>query len=133
MPVRDNRALAKRLSEAVNKGNVEAIQALFPDESQQAVQQFGKMARTALPDLKLTIEDTITEKDKIVLRWSARATHKGDATYGRLGRVKGTGHPIDVTGITILQIADGKIVETWGETGELDALDQLKLLPKTQA
>ena len=36
------------------------------------------MIRTAFPDLHCTLEDMIAEGDKVVLRWSGRATHQGD-------------------------------------------------------
>ncbi len=36
------------------------------------------MSRTALPDFHTTIEDMIAEGDKVVQRFTARGTHKGE-------------------------------------------------------
>lgn len=130
MPASESQVLVRRLIQAVNKGDLSAIGELVPSESRGAVERFNGMARQALPDLQLTIDDTIAARDKVVIRWTARATHKGAAEHPRLGKVKATGKPLSVTGITILQIANGKIVETWGETSELDALEQLGAVPK---
>jgi predicted ester cyclase len=131
MPAANSKALVKKLAEAVNAGNATALQGLFPAADQADVKKHSASARSALPDLKLTIDDTIAEGNKIAIRWTARATHKGEFAHPHLGKVKGSGRPMAVTGITILQVDDGKITEAWGETGELAALEQLKLLPKT--
>jgi predicted ester cyclase len=45
-----------------------------------------------------------------------------------MGRVKPTGRRIEVTGMTILQIRDGQVVDTWGVTDELTGAEQLGLL-----
>ena len=59
---------------------------------------------TAFPDLQFTTEDEIAEGNKIAVRWTLRATNLGEYQ----------GHPptsktITVTGISIFQIANGKI------------------------
>jgi hypothetical protein len=42
--------------------------------------------------------------------------------------VKPTHKPIKVSGITIHQIENGKVINTWGETSELQGLEQLGLV-----
>jgi steroid delta-isomerase-like uncharacterized protein len=64
----------------------------------------------AYPDLTITIEDTITEGDKIAARCTVRATHTGDG----LGLTP-TNQPIEFTGLTFVKIKDGQIVEAWNE------------------
>ena len=100
------------------------------DDPDLKVEDLHRTARTALPDLQLTIDDTIAERDKVVIRWRAEGTHKGAGRHHLLGAVKASNRRLSVTGITILQIKDGKVVETWGETSELDALTQMGKLPK---
>jgi predicted ester cyclase len=129
MPAASSKALVKKLAAAVNAGDATALQGMFPAADKADVKRHSAAAKSALPDLKLTIDDTIAEGDKIAIRWTARATHKGEHAHARLGKVKGTGRPMAVTGITILHVEGGKIVEAWGETGELDALEQLNMLP----
>ena len=74
----------------------------------------------AFPDLKFTVEDTISEKDKLVVVWTATGTHKG-AFMG----IAPTNKKASVSGITIHQIADGKILEStavWDAIGLLQEL-----------
>lgn len=62
---------------------------------------------TGLPDLKFTVDDTVSEGDKLVVAWTITGTHKGEF----LG-VPPTHKRVTFSGITINQIADGKILET---------------------
>ncbi|MBI3304185.1 MAG: ester cyclase [Deltaproteobacteria bacterium] len=52
--------------------------------------------RTAYPDTRFTIEEQVAEGDKVVTRWTARGTHKGE-----LRGIAPTGKRITVTGISI--------------------------------
>ncbi len=72
------------------------------------------MLGSAFPDLHITVEDPIVEGDKVVTRFSIRATHKGDLTG-----IPPTGKPINVTGISIIRFIRGKAVEEWIEEGGL--------------
>ena len=72
----------------------------------------------AFPDLKFTVNDTISEKDKLVVDWTITGTHKAEF----LG-VPGTNKKVSISGITINQIADGKIIES---TAAWDSLSVLK-------
>jgi predicted ester cyclase len=65
---------------------------------------------SAYPDLNITVEDTVVEGDKIAARCTVRGTHSGDG----IG-VAATNQPIEFTGLTIVKIKDGKIVEAWNE------------------
>lgn len=73
---------------------------------------------TGLPDLKFNVDETISEKDKLVVAWTITGTHKGDF----LG-VPATNKVVSFSGITINQIADGKIIEStviWDGLGLLE-------------
>lgn len=62
---------------------------------------------TAFPDLRFIIEQTICEKDKIAVSWTLTGTHKGEF----LG-IRPTGKKLAVAGVTIHQVADGKILDS---------------------
>jgi len=67
-------------------------------------QELKPQLRTLLaetPDLEHTIEDIITEGEKMAYRWTMRATNQ------QAGKQE-VHH-----GITFMRIADGKIVEDW--------------------
>jgi steroid delta-isomerase-like uncharacterized protein len=59
------------------------------------------------PDAQFSIEETICEKDKIAVSWTLTGTHKA-AFLG----IAPTNKKVSLTGITIHQIADGKILDS---------------------
>ncbi len=65
---------------------------------------------SAYPDIKITVEDTIAEGDKIAARCRVSGTHKGEG----LG-VAPTHSPVEFTGMTFVKLKDGKIAEAWNE------------------
>jgi len=75
---------------------------------------------TGMPDYHTAIEDLIAEGDKVVARVRITGTHTGDF-YG----IPPTGKHIDLSGVYIVRIADGKIVEHWGEENGVTVLRQL--------
>jgi steroid delta-isomerase-like uncharacterized protein len=60
-----------------------------------------------LPDLKFIVDDTISEGDKLVVYWTITGTHRGEF----LG-VPPTNKRVSFAGITINQIANGRILES---------------------
>jgi len=73
---------------------------------------------TGLPDLHFEVDDTITEKDKLVVYWTITGTHRGEF----LG-VPPTNKKVSFSGITINQIRNGKIIEStviWDGLGLLE-------------
>ena len=72
------------------------------------------------PDLHLSNDDMILSGDRGVLRWSATGTHEGD----QLG-MPATHKTVRLTGIDILRVADGRVVERWGETNGLEMMQQV--------
>jgi steroid delta-isomerase-like uncharacterized protein len=82
---------------------------------------FYDRLRGTFPDLQIDVEDTIAEGDKVCVRWSCTATHGGDG----LG-VAPTGVTINVTGISILRVAGGKLVEGWQNWDMLGMMAQIR-------
>jgi len=76
------------------------------------------------PDLKFTVNDTISEKDKLVVDWTITGTHKGEF----LG-IPATNRKVSISGITINQIAEGKIIESNAIWDGLNLLRQLGAAP----
>jgi predicted ester cyclase len=77
--------------------------------------------RSAFPDLHVVTEDLLEEGDRVALRWRAEGTHRGD-----LMGLAPTGKPVTLTGIEILRLKDGKIVERWAEDNGQAVLAQLR-------
>jgi len=72
------------------------------------------------PDLKFTVDETVSEKDMLVVAWTITGTHRGEF-HGILP----TNKKISFSGITIHQIADGKILESTAQWDVLAFLQQL--------
>jgi len=129
----DNKTLVRQLTEEVwNNGNVDQVDELaatnlvshdpnFPiSNGPQGLKQHVKQIRTAFPDLRETIENTISDGDTVVTRWSCRGTHKGNL----LG-IGPSGKNCNVTGITIHRLQNNKIVETHTNFDALGLLQQI--------
>lgn len=65
---------------------------------------------SALPDLHVTIEESVSKGDKIWARIRINGTHTGEG----LG-VAPTNQPVEFTGMLIVREEDGKIAEAWNE------------------
>ena len=119
-----NKALVRRWFEEVwNKGRAEAIDEMFAadgiahglsDDAENPLRgpadfkPFHETFRGAFPDIEVIVEDMIAEGDKVAARCSVRGKHTGD----HLG-VAASNAPVDFTGVSIVRIKDGKIVEGW--------------------
>ena len=73
--------------------------------------------------MMIVVEDLIAEADKVVARCSVRAKHEGDF----LGRAA-TQSPVEFTGIAIVRIDNGKIVEAWNNFDFMTLHKQVGLL-----
>jgi steroid delta-isomerase-like uncharacterized protein len=133
----DNKALNRRfVEEVINQGNTDAIDELidpgvvdhaappgFPT-GREGAKQFAAMMRSAFPDLYLTIEDMISEGDKVVMRSTWSGTHEGEF----MG-IPATGRRVTVSAIDISRVADGKMVEHWEQSDALGLMQQLGVVP----
>ena len=94
----------------------------------EGAKQLVAVYRNAFPDLRFTIDEQIAEGDKVVTRWSADGTHKGE-----LVGIPATGKTSTVTGITVDRFVSGKIAETWGIFDQFGMLQQLGVIPMPEA
>jgi steroid delta-isomerase-like uncharacterized protein len=91
----------------------------------EGLKQLLAMYRETFPDLHYTVEDLLSEGDRVAFRWSVTGTDRG----GLMGN-KPTGKRVHVTGISILQIADNRIQTVWQQFDNLGFLKQLGIDPK---
>ena len=138
-PAEENRALVLRWFEEVwNKGRTEAVGEMFADDSvaygladdggEPTYGPAGFMAhyrkvREAFPDITITVVDVVAEGDKVAARCVVRGTHTGDG----LG-FAATHKPIEITGLLISRIKDGKFVECWNTFDLLGLYRQLGVI-----
>jgi steroid delta-isomerase-like uncharacterized protein len=79
----------------------------------------------ALPDVRFTLEDVISEGDRMCLIWTARGTH-----LGALMNIPPSGRAITVRGVSIFRLQDGQITQAeyiWDVAG---LLRHIGLLPE---
>jgi predicted ester cyclase len=79
----------------------------------------------AFSDLRMAEADSVTEGDKLAFRWLLSGTHEREF----MG-VAGTGRRVEAMGMDIVRVADGKIVEHWGEFDAMGLLRQIGAIPR---
>ena len=90
----------------------------------EGIRQFITVFRTAFPDLRITVDDVVTEGEKVAYRGTGRGTHRGEL----LG-VAPTGRAVTVTYTVIARVAGGQFQEDWLDFDALGLLQQLGAIP----
>ncbi len=96
------------------------LQRGYPESEKQTVIRDN----TVIPDTRIEIVDQIAEGDKVVTRWRATGTHTGP-----MEGVQPTGNRIDLTGVHIHRLKDGKIVEVWAVDDLFGLMQQMGVIP----
>lgn len=134
MLIEKNQTIFRRLvEEAFNQGDYQVLhECIAPDYVEH---QFGlqptiagfqrdiHFLRTAFPDFHLTIEDMVSDGDKVWVRMTARGTNCG----GFMGPPNGKTFTVVV--FDMCRFQDGLLVEHWGSPDRFALLSQLDLLP----
>lgn len=143
MSVEENVNLMRRWFEEVwNQGKIQTVRDLLaPDaigigqledgsnvRGPASFVPFVERIRGAFPDIKVVIEDAFGSGEKVVVRWSANMTHRGN----QLG-MPATGKAVRLTGITIARIVGKQIIEGWDNWDQLAMLEQIGAYQRTQA
>jgi steroid delta-isomerase-like uncharacterized protein len=138
----ENKVLTRRSWEIVSEGNLDTLEDALaevyadnvvlhePDEDVRGIEglkQFVSMIRSAIPDLRITLEEDIAEGDKVVSRWRAQGTHQGE-----LMGIAPTSNQVMITGITIHRIEEGKIAEEWENWDALGLMQQIGAVPSPE-
>jgi predicted ester cyclase len=129
----EGKTLARRyFEEVINQGNLAVADQIFAsdyiDHSAQPGSPTGPMAvkpaiaafRAAFHELDETIEDMVEEGDKVAFRFRAVGVHRGE-----FRGIAPTGRRVQWTGLVILRVAGGKIVERWGVIDLFSIMQQL--------
>lgn len=86
--------------------------------------QMASMFYEGFPDINHTIDDTITEGDKVVVRFTLHGTHTGN-----FNGISATKKSITVGGIAIFHIMNGKVAELHAQFDQMGMLQQLGVIP----
>ena len=136
----ENEELVRRfVDEIVNGGNYDLAEELFAETYERHDPTMGEVdgergpaafvgavepMRAAFPDLEMTVEHVIAADDTVAFRAIERGTHEGEF----MG-IEPTGAEVEVAGIAIHRIEDGKVAETWAVWDVFGLLTQLGALP----
>jgi len=117
MSLEENKAVVRRLYEAVNTQDLSSIEDFMaPDyvdhtrklRGLEENRQYMTMLYKASPDIHGTVEDIIAERDRVWVRVKYTGTHKGE-----LRGLAPTGKTFNQTSIDIYRISDGKVMDGW--------------------
>ncbi|MCA1717104.1 MAG: ester cyclase [Actinobacteria bacterium] len=82
--------------------------------------EFLVARRATFPDRRFFVEDMIAEGDKVSARFTMRGTHKGE-----FRSIAPSGTEVTMTGIDMIRLAEGKMVEDRVEVDQLGMMQQL--------
>jgi steroid delta-isomerase-like uncharacterized protein len=135
-----NKAIANRAWEASSKGDFETLKEMgtpeylwyLPSNSTKPISrdeaiEKAKRLHSAFPDINFSIEELIAVGDKVICRYIMRGTHQGE-----FAGIPATGNKVEISGIIISRIENGKIVEEREEWDMLGFMQQIgmELKPK---
>lgn len=123
-----NKAIARRVYEIISTGDFDRAEEIVdPDAPDNEViprmepaarlidtfrETFSEV-RDAFPDVRVDVEDVISEGDMVAARVTMRGTHRGE-----FQGIPPTDKQVEVKAIDIFRITDGKIVEHWGHSDD---------------
>jgi steroid delta-isomerase-like uncharacterized protein len=132
----DNKQIVQRfMDECWNQGKLNVVSELVADNCRfhdpvfpnltsgaQNLKTHIETCRRGFPDLRFAIDDTIAERNEVVIHWTATGTHKG--TF--LG-MQPTNRKATVSGTSIYRIDGSKITEEWAHWNLMSMMEQLGL------
>lgn len=130
MTIENNKAIIRNWMDAWLRKDFPALDKIFasnytvngtligPEGVKQAVEFF----HSALADLSLELNEIVAEDNKVVARWTVRGRHVGEF----MG-IAPTGKLLELKGINIYHIIEGKIVANHEQTNVPEVLQGLKM------
>lgn len=133
----DHAATTRRLYELIDAGDIDGFGELLADDfveheelpgvapSKDGVKTFFRGQIAAFPDLRMTVEDLITDGAKVV----ARVRYTG-TQHGEFNGLPPSGRAVDIQLVDIFAFADdGRVSEHWGVLDALTMMQQLGVVP----
>jgi steroid delta-isomerase-like uncharacterized protein len=134
----ENKALVRRFyEEYLNPGDLAVadeiiarecplyFRSMFMGTGPEAFKQTRAMMYSGFPDLHFTMEEMISEGDKVAERLTVRGTHEGEF----MG-FSPTGKQVEFAGMGVFRIREGKIVEFRAMPDMLGVLQQIGAVPE---
>ena len=141
MSAEENKAVIRQWIEAYNERDLEAEAAVLapglvvhvsaapgPLEGLEAWRQFSGSFAEAFPDLRLTVEDVMSDGEKVAARVAFRGTHRGEEYQG----IPPSGKEVAFTSMEFNRVVGGKVEEHWVELDLLGLMQQLVAVPSPE-
>jgi steroid delta-isomerase-like uncharacterized protein len=139
-----NRELLERYVERYNAGDLEACMKLYAEDAVQwmhdglfegvdAIQERLARDLTAFPDAKYVVESFVEDDDKFADEWTFTGTNTGPFRLPDGSEVPATGRPVEIKGMELVEVRDGKIVVDNLYYDFMAAVAQLGLVPEGAA
>jgi predicted ester cyclase len=91
-------------------------------------ERVARSFRTGFPDLRCAVVDVVREGDRVVCRWRATGTHRGEF----MG-IPPTGRSVEFEGLTLLRFGGERLAEVWTQYDAFRILGQLGSAPERAA
>ncbi len=101
----------------------------FPPDLREEVARHHSELLSAFSDLQVTVEDLISEGDKVAARLVVSGTHDKAPFAGQ----PPSGKRLTWGSFRFYRIADGQVVETWTMQDRLGLMQQLGLVPRLES
>jgi steroid delta-isomerase-like uncharacterized protein len=139
-----NRELLERYVERYNAGDLEACMKLYAEDAVQwmhdglfegvdAIQERLARDLTAFPDAKYVVESFVEDDDKFADEWTFTGTNTGPFRLPDGSEVPATGRPVEIKGMELVEVRNGKIVVDNLYYDFMAAVAQLGLVPEGAA
>jgi steroid delta-isomerase-like uncharacterized protein len=96
-----------------------------PPRDLESFKQVLRRLATGIPDLHFDIRHVATEGNTAVFSWQGSGTHTGGPLFG----LDPSGRAVRWSGLSVVEVADGRVTREWGEEDGLGVLRQLGALP----
>lgn len=136
MSIEENKALVGQFFDAVNAGDLDALDQYvaedfveheafpgLPTTGPEAPKAAIGLFRGAFPNLHMTSDEILADGDKVVVRGTMSGTHQGEF----MG-IPPTNNSFKVQFIDIIEMRDGKATAHWGVTDQAAMMQQLGLM-----
>jgi steroid delta-isomerase-like uncharacterized protein len=101
-------------------------------EGREAIQDYLEAGARAFPGRSLETTRLIEEGDTAVAEWTFRATHNGPITRLDGPEIPATGKTVEVPGVTVITVRDGKVRSQHDYFDLVGMMTQLGLMPGTE-
>ena len=134
----ENEALISQILELINQRKLDAAFEFYAEDyiyhgpggqelrGRDGIRGLWEVFLKAFPDLTSTVDDVISQGDKLVLRWTVQGTHTGEF----LG-IPASNKKISLPITEIFRIANGQLVEAWDQYDRMHLMQQIGAIPES--